>query len=156
VKWLGIDRLTTVGLIKNKLFKKKTPYWWVYNHVLYRYGVKEIKEKNDKIFISLSLSYSPMGLTLKNKFGNSPVRYMRTKLDNDEEFKIMKKVVKRYKFNLVDEDLEEMHRLQTSTKKLYLEEPSQMSNEDDDEDDKVDSEIQNLNGPVSPDGQVLK
>jgi hypothetical protein len=80
---------------------------------------------------------------------------MRTKLDNDEEFKMLEKVVKRYKFNLVDEDLEEMHRLQTSTKKLYLEEPSQMSSEDDDEDDKFDSEIQNLNGPVSPDGQVF-
>jgi hypothetical protein len=45
---------------------------------------------------------------------------MRTKLDNDEEFKMLEKVVKRYKFNLVDEDLDEMHRLQTSTKKILL------------------------------------
>jgi hypothetical protein len=58
---------------------------------------------------------------------------MRTKLDNEEEFKMLEKVVKRYKFNLVDEELEEMHRLQTTTKKLYLEEPSQMSGEDDDD-----------------------
>jgi hypothetical protein len=75
---------------------------------------------------------------------------MRTKLDNEDEFKMLEKVVKRYKFNLVDEDLEEMHRLQTTTKKLYLEEPSQMSGEDDD-----DSETQNLNGAASPDGQVF-
>ncbi|CAH1383414.1 unnamed protein product [Tenebrio molitor] len=115
---------------------------------LFQYGVKEIREKNDKIFISLS--YSPKGLTLKKKFGNLPVRYMRTKLDNEDEFKMLEKVVKRYKFNLVDEDLEEMHRLQTTTKKLYLEEPSQMSGEDDD-----DSETQNLNGAASPDGQVF-
>ncbi|KAH0810611.1 hypothetical protein GEV33_012180 [Tenebrio molitor] len=64
---------------------------------------------------------------------------------------MLEKVVKRYKFNLVDEDLEEMHRLQTTTKKLYLEEPSQMSVEDDDD----DSETQNLNGAASPDGQVF-
>jgi hypothetical protein len=76
---------------------------------------------------------------------------MRTKLDNEDEFKMLEKVVKRYKFNLVDEDLEEMHRLQTTTKKLYLEEPSQMSVEDDDD----DSETQNLNGAASPDGQVF-
>jgi hypothetical protein len=76
---------------------------------------------------------------------------MRTKLDNEDEFKMLEKVVKRYKFNLVDEDLEEMHRLQTTTKKLYLEEPSQMSGEDDDD----DSETQNLNGAASPDGQVF-
>jgi hypothetical protein len=56
---------------------------------------------------------------------------MRTKLDNEDEFKMLEKVVKRCKFNLVDEDLEKMHRLQTTTKKLYLEEPSQMSGEDD-------------------------
>jgi hypothetical protein len=118
-------------------------------YILYRYGVKEIREKNDKIFISLS--YSPKGLTLKKKFGNLPVGYMRTKLDNEDEFKMLEKVVKRYKFNLVDEDLEEMHRLQTTTKKLYLEEPSQMSGEDDDD----DSETENLNGAASPDGQVF-
>jgi hypothetical protein len=93
---------------------------------------------------------------LHKKFGNLPVRYMRTKLDNEEEFKMLEKVVKQYKFNLVDEDLEEMHRLQTTTKKLYLEEPSQMSGENDDVwEDKVDSETQNLNGAASPDGQVF-
>lgn len=67
-----------------------------------RYGVKEIKVKGSRVFISLT--YSPKATTLKKKFGNLPIRYMRTKVDNDEEFKIMETVVKRYKFNLLDDE----------------------------------------------------
>lgn len=31
---------------------------------------------------------------------------MRVKIDNEEEFKVLEKVVRRYRFNLVDEDPE--------------------------------------------------
>jgi hypothetical protein len=44
----------------------------------------------DKIFISLS--YSPKEKTLKKKFRNIPVKYMRSKLESDEEFKELEKV----------------------------------------------------------------
>jgi hypothetical protein len=36
---------------------------------------------------------------------------MSSKLESDEEFKSLKKVVRRYKFNLLDEDIEEQEML---------------------------------------------
>lgn len=68
----------------------------------FRYGLKNIKIKKDKIFIHLS--YTPAAKTLKQKFGTLPVRYMRVQIENEEEFKILENVVRRYKFNLVAED----------------------------------------------------
>lgn len=98
---------------------------------LIRYGVKDISIKgDDKIFISLS--YSPKEKTLKKKFGNLPLRYMRTKLENEHEFAILERVVKRYKFNLVDDDtVEELDAL-PQPKKRYLEPPSKYNTVDDD------------------------
>ncbi|VEN43017.1 unnamed protein product [Callosobruchus maculatus] len=63
---------------------------------LFQYGVKDMYESGDKVFISLS--YSPRGTTLKRKFGNLPVRYMRVKIDKDDDFKILQRVVRRYHF----------------------------------------------------------
>jgi hypothetical protein len=97
--------------------------------------VKEISVKGDKIFIALT--YSPRGSTLKRKFGNLPVRYLRTKLEKEEEFKILEKVVRKYKFNLLEEQLDDVRnettRLETGKRKYILESPSL----DDDDDDQM-------------------
>lgn len=102
--------------------------------------------KDEKIFIHLS--YSPRTITLKRKFGNLPVRYMRTKLDNTEEFKILEKVLRRYKFDLLDE--EEDASIVTpvlmvgpssssgTKRKLTLEEVYLTASEDGDDDDRLD------------------
>ncbi|VEN51892.1 unnamed protein product [Callosobruchus maculatus] len=73
-----------------------------------RYGVREMVARGDKIYISLT--YSPRAKTLKRKFGNLPVKYMRAKIDKESEFKILESVVKRHKFNLLSEELEDMER----------------------------------------------
>ena len=64
--------------------------------------MKEVKADKDKIFISLS--YAPKAITLKRKFGNLPVRYMRTKLEQSQEFAVLEKLCKKFKFNLLDEE----------------------------------------------------
>ncbi|CAG9760486.1 unnamed protein product [Ceutorhynchus assimilis] len=69
---------------------------------LFQYGVKEILERDGKVYVHLT--YSPKAITLKRKFGNLPLRYMRTKINNEKDFKILEKVVKRYRFNLLDEE----------------------------------------------------
>ncbi|VEN57758.1 unnamed protein product [Callosobruchus maculatus] len=90
---------------------------------LFQYGVRETVARGDKIYISLT--YSPRGKTLKRKFGNLPVKYMRAKIDKEEEFKILESVVKRYKFNLLSEELKiwketESNRLQRFPSLLVL------------------------------------
>nr|CAI5859160.1 unnamed protein product [Callosobruchus analis] len=57
----------------------------------------------DKVFISLS--YSPRTATLKRKFGNLPIGYMRERIDKEEDFKILDRVGRRYHFNLLDEQV---------------------------------------------------
>ncbi|VEN55571.1 unnamed protein product [Callosobruchus maculatus] len=127
---------------------------------LFQYGVREMIARGDRIYISLT--YSPRSKTLKRKFGNLPVKYMRAKIDKEEEFKILESVVKRYKFNLLSEELEDMerNRIESSAaipessgikrRKRYLELPpsgenvkniySSSSDDDDDDDDNDDNE----------------
>ncbi|CAH1183069.1 unnamed protein product [Ceutorhynchus assimilis] len=54
------------------------------------YGVKDISQKVDKVIVNLT--YSPRAATLKRKFGNLPVRYMRTKIESEEEFKLLEQI----------------------------------------------------------------
>ncbi|VEN36088.1 unnamed protein product [Callosobruchus maculatus] len=102
---------------------------------LFQYGVKDMYESGDKVFISLS--YSPRGTTLKRKFGNLPVRYMRVKIDKDDDFKILERVVRRYHFNLLDEQIEDLEttRLEGGTKRKFYLQPPTLSVDDDDEDE---------------------
>nr|CAI5830778.1 unnamed protein product [Callosobruchus analis] len=83
-----------------------TKYVMVVMKQLFQYGVKNMETSGDKVFISLS--YSPRAATLKRKFGNLPVRYMRVKIDKEQDFKILEKVVRRYRFNLLDEQVEDL------------------------------------------------
>lgn len=101
--------------------------------------------KGDKIFISLT--YSPRAQTLKRKFGNLPVRYMRVRIEDDEEFKILEKVVKRYQFNLLDEESDTLYQQQhqqqpriTGKRKLYLKPPVIDEVDKDEEDDEDDDD----------------
>ncbi|VEN45794.1 unnamed protein product [Callosobruchus maculatus] len=99
---------------------------------LFQYGVKDMYESGGKVFISPS--YSPRGTTLKRKFGNLPVRYMRVKIDKDDDFKILERVVRRYHFNLLDEQIEDLEntRLEGGTKrKFYLQPPTLLVDDDD-------------------------
>nr|CAI5838021.1 unnamed protein product [Callosobruchus analis] len=77
-----------------------------FSSVSHRYGVKNMETCGDKVFISLS--YSPRTATLRRKFGNLPVRYMRMRMDREQDFKILEKVVRRYHFNLLDEQVDDL------------------------------------------------
>jgi hypothetical protein len=48
---------------------------------------------------------------------------MRSKLETENEFKLLERVIRRYKFNLLDEDIEDQETLPPPPKKLYLEAP---------------------------------
>nr|CAI5865166.1 unnamed protein product [Callosobruchus analis] len=102
-----------------------TKYVMVVMKQLFQYGVKNMETSGDKVFISLS--YSPRAATLKRKFGNLPVRYMRVKIDKEQDFKILEKVVRRYRFSLLDEQVEDLHNSRVEgggKRKLYLQPPT--------------------------------
>ncbi|VEN33476.1 unnamed protein product, partial [Callosobruchus maculatus] len=122
---------TIVAFIEDKI---NFPTKWVkvVMKQLFQYGVKGTYESEDKMFISPS--YSPKGTTLKRKFGSLPVRYMRVKIDKDDDFKILERVVRRYHFNLLDEQIEDLEttRLEGGTKrKFYLQPPTLLVDDDD-------------------------
>lgn len=88
--------------------------------------------RREKIYISLS--YSPKATTLQKKFGNLPVKYLRTKLENEEELQIFEKALKRFRFNIEDvqEAIEDgdvitVSPAATPSKKLCLKPPPQPS-----------------------------
>nr|CAI5821761.1 unnamed protein product [Callosobruchus analis] len=113
-----------------------TKYVMVVMKQLFQYGVKNMETSGDKVFISLS--YSPRATTLKRKFGNLPVRYMRVKIDKEQDFKILEKVVRRYRFNLLDEQVEDLDNSRVEgggKRKLYLQPPTLLVDDDDDDDD---------------------
>lgn len=60
--------------------------------------------ENDMVIIKLG--YTPKKKTLKNKFGNLPIKYMKTVIDSREEFNLLEKACQMYEFNKVDEDEE--------------------------------------------------
>lgn len=108
--------------------------------------MKEITEKDGRIFISLT--YCPKTTTLKRKFGSLPIKYLRTRANNQEEFKILEDVVRRYDFNLVDDEPDNIpqqsRQINGVKRKLYLE-PTRIEDDeiivevDDDEDGNVNN-----------------
>nr|CAI5857598.1 unnamed protein product [Callosobruchus analis] len=114
-----------------------------------------METSGDKVFISLS--YSPRAATLKRKFGNLPVRYMRVKIDKEQDFKILEKVVRRYRFNLLDEQVEDLENSRVEgggKRKLYLQPPTLLVDDDDDDDADADAnantnEVVKVNRPGS-------
>nr|CAH7717937.1 unnamed protein product [Callosobruchus chinensis] len=91
---------------------------------LFQYGVKDMSINGDRVFISLT--YSPRTATLKRKFGNLPVRYMRVRIDKDEDFKILERVVRHEQV----EDLDNS-RIEGGKRKFYLQPPTLLSDDDD-------------------------
>lgn len=61
--------------------------------------------ENDMVIIKLG--YTPKKKTLKNKFGNLPVKYMKTVIDSREEFNMLEKACQMYEFNKLEEEDEE-------------------------------------------------
>lgn len=55
--------------------------------------------------ITINLTYSPKLETLRRKFGNLPIYYIRTKIDDECDLRIMEMVVRKYKFNLIDDEV---------------------------------------------------
>nr|CAH7765372.1 unnamed protein product [Callosobruchus chinensis] len=91
---------------------------------LCQYGVKYMPVNGSRVFISLS--YSSRTATLKRKFGNLPVRYMRVEhLDNT--------------------------RIEGGKRKFYLQPPTLLLDDDDDDDDN-DSDNGGSNDNVNQDG----
>nr|CAI5868912.1 unnamed protein product [Callosobruchus analis] len=104
---------------------------------LQKYGVNNMKISRDKVFISLS--YSPRTATLKRKFGNLPVRYMRERIDMEEDFKILERVGRRYNFNLLDEQVE------GGKRRLYHQPPTLLVDDTDDDDDDTGGYVNEVN-----------
>ncbi|XP_050517682.1 uncharacterized protein LOC126892222 [Diabrotica virgifera virgifera] len=98
---------------------------------LFVFGVKDISLKKDRIFVMLS--YTPNSKHLKRKIVNLPIRYMRTKIQSEEEFQKVEEAVKRYRFNLLDEeyeDFEKQQQIQTTSgikRTLYIQGTDQLA-----------------------------
>uniref|UniRef100_A0A6P7HI00 Uncharacterized protein LOC114349026 n=1 Tax=Diabrotica virgifera virgifera TaxID=50390 RepID=A0A6P7HI00_DIAVI len=69
---------------------------------MFSYGVTDIRMSEDKILILLS--YSPRAVTLKRTFNKMPVRYVRTKVENEKELSVLERLMNSYKFNIFDKD----------------------------------------------------
>nr|CAI5856813.1 unnamed protein product [Callosobruchus analis] len=112
-----------------------TKYVMVVMKQLFQYEVKNTETSGDKVFISLS--YSPRTATLKLKFGNLPVRYMIMRIDQEQDFKILEKVVRRCHFNLLDKQVEDLDntRVEGGKRNLYLQPPTLLMDDTDDNDD---------------------
>lgn len=54
--------------------------------------------------IIVKLSYSPKATTLKNKFGNLPIKYCRINLVDEEELYLFESAMREYSFDLIDEE----------------------------------------------------
>ncbi|XP_050518003.1 uncharacterized protein LOC126892502 [Diabrotica virgifera virgifera] len=69
---------------------------------IFSYGVTDIRMSEDRILIILS--YSPRAVTLRKKFNKMPVRYVRTKVENERELSVLERLMNSYKFNILDEE----------------------------------------------------
>nr|CAI5857599.1 unnamed protein product [Callosobruchus analis] len=82
---------------------------------------------------------------------------MRVKIDKEQDFKILEKVVRRYRFNLLDEQVEDLENSRVEgggKRKLYLQPPTLLVDDDDDDDADADAnantnEVVKVNRPGS-------
>nr|CAI5838017.1 unnamed protein product [Callosobruchus analis] len=67
---------------------------------------------------------------------------MRVRIDKEQDFKILEKVVRRYHFNLLDEQVEDLDntRVEGGKRKLYLQPPTLLVDDTDDDDDAADAD----------------
>ncbi|XP_023013519.2 uncharacterized protein [Leptinotarsa decemlineata] len=70
---------------------------------LFRYGVKQIVKKSEDCIL-VYLKYSPKMVTLTKKFGNLPVKVTRAMAENEKELGFLETAVKRFNFNIQDDD----------------------------------------------------
>lgn len=68
--------------------------------------------------VTVSLSYSPKTTTLKKKFGNLPLKYIRMNIESESEISLFEKAVKRYTFDIDSDDEEIMVVGESTSKKL--------------------------------------
>mgnify|MGYP007007722989 CR=1 FL=1 len=80
----------------------------------------------------------PSAKTLKQKFGNLPIRYMRVNLKDEDDWQILETVVRRYKFNLVSEDPTTTTITNNSFSKIRYPSPILIENSEDVDDDEDD------------------
>nr|CAI5830208.1 unnamed protein product [Callosobruchus analis] len=67
---------------------------------------------------------------------------MRVRIDKEQDFKILEKVARRYHFNLLDEQVEDLDntRVEGGKRKLYLQPPTLLVDDTDDDDDAADAD----------------
>lgn len=53
--------------------------------------------------VTISSSYSPKEQTLKKKFGNLPIKYVRMHIESEEELMILDKAMRLFTFNCESE-----------------------------------------------------
>lgn len=69
---------------------------------IFKFGVKDIFIQDRLIFISLT--YCPRQSTLLRKFGNLPVKFMRTQLESERDLRLLQQATARYQFDLDGEE----------------------------------------------------
>lgn len=98
---------------------------------LYRFGVRQLRQRWSQVFVHLA--YTPKTETLKAKFGNLPINYVRLATETEEELESFALATKRFDFNLtVGEEVPILVLPpSTSTKRLL---DASTTTEDDDDD----------------------
>lgn len=85
--------------------------------------------------VRIQLHYCPKDATLRRKFGDLPLKYVRMKVTNEDDLILFEKVVKRYNFDLSDDahvddgkkETDEKKKLPIKHKKLHYLEASTSS-----------------------------
>ncbi|XP_074035395.1 uncharacterized protein [Leptinotarsa decemlineata] len=70
---------------------------------LFRYGVKQNVKKSEACIL-VYLKYNPKMVTLTKKFGNLPVKVTRAMAEHEKELGFLETAVKRFNFNIQDDD----------------------------------------------------
>lgn len=64
--------------------------------------MKDIDLRNN--VIKMELHYTPKDATLKKKFGNLPLKYVRMRVADEEQLALFETAVRRYNFDLEEDD----------------------------------------------------
>ncbi|XP_071056368.1 uncharacterized protein [Onthophagus taurus] len=93
----------------------------VCKHLFSRYGLKSVATRGNCVIIALM--YTPKNETLKRKFGNLPVQYMRLGVENETEVQMLASVMHKYVFDLSVDGDEQSPQIESHRKNLKRQPP---------------------------------
>ncbi|XP_071055720.1 uncharacterized protein [Onthophagus taurus] len=97
----------------------------VCKHLFSRYGLKSVTTRGNCVIIALL--YTPKNETLKRKFGNLPVQYMRLGVENETEVQMLASVMHKYVFDLSVDGDEQFPQIESHRKNLKRQPPPSLS-----------------------------